>query len=150
MAVVKSQFIREFDNIQMRLNRLCGSGLSLQVSAPDAVLGDWPPSEEQETAQNYLIKVYCPDVTPADVILTLQDRVLTIEGERSHDERSPGFGTVASTASRFVRRFTLPIDVEAPQVHAELNDGVLSIYLPKMPKPIAQPVHVRVVQGSRP
>ena len=50
MAVVKSQFVREFDDIQTRLNRLCGSGLSLQASALDVALGDWsPPADAQET-----------------------------------------------------------------------------------------------------
>ena len=128
------------------------SGLSLQASALDVALGDWsPPADAQETEQKYLIKVYCPDVTATDVTLTLQDRVLTIEGERTQDEtRAFASGRSRPPSGKFVRRFTLPIEVEARKVHAELTDGVLSIHLPKVPKPVAHTIHVRVVQGSRP
>ena len=143
-------FFRELDDIQTRLNRLCGSGLSLQASPLEMVRGGWaPPADVQETDRKYVIKVYCPDVTATDVTLTLQDRVLTIEAARAQVEKSLHFGTIGSPG-RFVRRFTLPIEVEPCDVHAELTDGVLSIHLPKVPKPVARAIHVKVVQGSRP
>jgi HSP20 family protein len=146
-----SPSLRQREDIQTRLNRLCGSSLLLQVSARDAALGyGGPPADAQETAQDYLIKIYCPDLAPSDVEVKLQDGVLTVEGERRQPNTRLRDGTMApAVLGHFVRRFTLPLTVETANVHAELADGVLSIQLPKLPKSQTAPIQVKVAQGSR-
>jgi HSP20 family protein len=146
-----SQSLRQREDIQTRLNRLCGSGLLIQVSARDVALGDGaPPADAQETAQDYLIKIHCPDVAASDVTVKLHDGVLTIEGERRPPDQRLRDGTMApAVRGRFLRRFTLPLTVETANVRAELTDGVLSIQLPKRPKAHTATIQVKVAQGSR-
>jgi HSP20 family protein len=146
-----SQLLRQREDIQTRLNRLCGSGLLIQASARDVALGDGaPPAEAQETAQDYLIKIYCPDVAPNHLTVQLRDGVLTVEGEWRQPDISLRDGTTApAVRGGFVRRFTLPQTVEAASVHAELADGVLSIQLPKLTNPHTPTIHVKVAQRSR-
>jgi HSP20 family protein len=146
-----SQSLRQREDIQTRLNRLCGAGMLLQSSAREIAFGDWsPPADAQETAQDYLIKIYCPDVAPHDVTVKLQNGVLTVEGERRPPNKGLQDGTTAPAGrGRFVRRFTLPLTVEAASVQAELADGVLSIQLPKLTKPNTRTIQVKVAHRSR-
>ena len=139
------------EDIQTRLNQLFGSGLLLQACGRDAAFGDGaPPADAQETAQDYLIKIYCPGLAPSDINVTLQDGVLTVAGERPQPDVRPRNGAMASSGrSRFVRRFTLPLTIETANVYAELANGVLSIQLPKLPKPHTPTIQVTVAQGSR-
>jgi HSP20 family protein len=139
------QSLRQREDIQTRLNRLCGSGLLLQASARDVALGDGgPPADAQETAQDYLIKIYCPDLAPNEVNVKLQDGVLTVEGERCQPDKRLRDRTMApAVRGRFVRRFTLPLAVDTANVQAELAYGVLSIQLPKVSKPVST-IHVKV------
>jgi HSP20 family protein len=141
---------RERDDIQMHLNRLFGRGLSLQASVADAARDVAPPpADALETAREYLIKIYCPDVTPSDVDVKLQDGVLTVQGARRQSGQRLKDGTMAAhIPGRFVRRFTLPFTVESANVHAELANGVLSIQLPKLATPHTPTIQVRVVQKS--
>jgi HSP20 family protein len=145
------QSLRQREDIHTRLNRLCASGLLLQVTARDVALGDsGPPADALETAQDYLIKIYCPDLTPSDVTVTIQDGILTVDGERRQtDQRLWDGTTTLAVCDRFVRRFTLPLSVDTANVQAELTNGVLSLQLPKLPRTHTPTIQVTVAQGSR-
>jgi HSP20 family protein len=81
-----------------------------------------------------------PGVAPEDVSITVDDGVLTVEGERklerkerredqSGDEST--YHVVERRYGRFLRRFTLPRQVDTEHVTAQVDRGVLTIVLPK-------------------
>lgn len=107
------------------------------------VLGNWntawpvagpslsfPALNLWQDADAFHLETEIPGVRREDLELSLKGRELRLAGERKrtleskpvHDER--GFG-------RFERIVRLPEDVDAAQVQADLQDGVLRITLPK-------------------
>lgn len=100
----------------------------------DAMLADWTPAiDVQETEGEYLVKADLPDITKADVKITIDDGVLSMEGERKQEkeEKTKKFHKVERLYGKFVRRLALPTDVDQTKVAAEVKDGVLRVHLPK-------------------
>jgi len=68
-----------------------------------------------------------------DISINVDDNVLTISGERKIEEerKDEEFYRVESVYGKFERSFTLPEDVDADKIEAEVKDGVLTIRIPK-------------------
>jgi HSP20 family protein len=85
-----------------------------------------------ESPEAYFVELLLPGVQAADVALTVQDAVLTLQARRRWDappNAQPlwrGFGM-----GELRQRFTLPGDVDAAAVEADLQDGILRLELPK-------------------
>jgi HSP20 family protein len=112
------------------------------------VVADWVPSVDvSETDGEYQIKAEIPDVKKEDVNVTLEDGVLTIQGERKHEKEEKGmkYHRVERSYGRFVRSFTLPDLVDEENVKAEFKDGILNLQLPKSEK--AKPKAIEVTVG---
>lgn len=63
----------------------------------------------------------------------------TVSGERKIEKQSKGerVHRLESFHGSFVRRFTLPADVDEQRISAESRNGVLTIHLPEVAAPPA-------------
>jgi HSP20 family protein len=112
------------------------------------IVADWVPSVDvSETDGEYQIKAEIPDVKKEDVRVTLEDGVLTIQGERKQEKEEKGkkYHRIERSYGSFVRSFTLPDLVDEEKVKAEFKDGVLNLKLPKSEK--AKPKAIEVTVG---
>jgi HSP20 family protein len=110
-------------------------------------IADWIPTVDiSETEAEYAIQAELPGVNKADVKVTLENGVLTIQGERQqrHTEQGRKFHRVEASYGRFVRSFTLPDTVEAGNVRAEYADGILNLHLPKSEKAKPRQIDVKI------
>jgi len=145
MNLIRWDPFRELEGIHGRLNRFFNELPARRMDEEDGVfLADWAPSVDiQETDKEFLVKVDLPEVKKEEVKVEMQDNVLSIEGERKREKEEKGkqFHRVERAYGKFVRRFSLPTEVDAAKVVAEFNDGVLQVHMPKLvvekPKPIA-------------
>jgi HSP20 family protein len=111
------------------------------------VVADWLPAVDvSETDGDYQIKAEIPDVKKEDVKVTVEDGVLTIQGERKQEKEEKGkkYHRVERSYGRFVRSFTLPDLVDEGKVKAEFKDGVLNLQLPKSEKVKPKAIEVTV------
>ncbi|HKP63227.1 MAG TPA: Hsp20/alpha crystallin family protein [Polyangiales bacterium] len=128
---------REFQDLSDRLNRFFqGNPSNLATHEGEQALRgfDWSPAVNiSETEKAYVIKADLPEVRKEDVKLTVEGGVLTLEGERRQQkkEENEKFHRVESVYGRFVRRFTLPDDVQDDKVEATFKDGALLVSIPK-------------------
>jgi HSP20 family protein len=133
---------RELDELQTRLNRLTGD------AGPKATaFTDWTPAVDvQETETEYVIKGDLPEVKKEDLKVTFHDGVLTLEGERrlEHEERGGKFHRIERAYGKFVRRFSMPSDVDGGKVAATFKDGVLIVKIPKATVAKPAPIQVKV------
>ena len=100
-------------------------------------LAKWNPVVDiYDNDDTIVIKAELPGMDKKDIDIDIKDRVLTIKGERSHDNevkeenyhrRERSFGT-------FHRSFRLPADTDADKIKADYKDGVLKIDIPKPEK----------------
>ncbi len=74
----------------------------------------------------------------------LQDRLLTLSGERTYDNevKEENYYRRERSYGKFQRAFTLPADVDSDKIKAEFKDGVLQIEVPKPEEKKAKQVTV--------
>jgi len=95
---------------------------------------EWAPlADVSETDDEYVIKAELPEVRKEDVSITVQDGVLTLSGERKHEQRedTAKVHRVERSYGSFARRFALPENADEQGIRAEGKDGVIAIHIPK-------------------
>jgi HSP20 family protein len=110
-------------------------------------VADWTPTVDiSETDGEYQIRAEIPDVKKEDVKVTVEDGVLTIQGERKQEKEEKGkrYHRIERSYGSFVRSFSLPDVIDEEKVKAEFKDGVLSLHLPKSEKAKPKAIEVKV------
>ena len=89
--------------------------------------------------------VELPGVETDDLQITLEDGLLTIQGERhfAHDSSEQQFHRVERRYGAFRRSITLPAHVMGDGIEATADDGVLQIMVPKMEEATPKRIQVR-------
>jgi len=108
----------------------------------------WAPALDiSERKDAYLVTVELPGVEADDLQITLEDGLLTIQGERhfAHDSSEQQFHRIERRYGAFRRSITLPAQVMAEQIEAMVDNGVLQILVPKMEE--AKPKRIQVRPG---
>jgi len=148
MTLVRWDPFRELEDMSERLNRVFSRPAARATSGKEALtVADWMPTVDiSETDGEYLIKAELPEVRKEDVKVTVEDGVLTLQGERRQEKEEKGkkFHRVERSYGSFVRSFTLPESVDEGAVKAEYKDGVLSLHLPKTERMKPKAIDVKV------
>jgi HSP20 family protein len=121
---------------------LYGQRQSAAVPSPPV----WAPALDiAERKDTYLVSVELPGVKLDDLKITLDDGLLTIQGERSFadDTSEQQYHRVERSYGAFRRSITLPAHVMADAVEASIEDGVLQILVPKAEEAKAKRIEVR-------
>jgi HSP20 family protein len=108
---------------------------------------DWLPAVDiSETDDEYLLKADLPGLKREDVKVTLENNVLTVEGERKHESEAKGEKThrVERFYGGFCRRFTLPENTDPESIRAECRDGMLNVHIPKRETRAEKPKEIEV------
>lgn len=90
-----------------------------------------PLADIEETDDAFLVEIELAGVKRGDIELTTANRRLTVTGERQERERAGILRRRTRTVGRFRYEITLPGDFDADDVTAGLEDGVLTVRLPK-------------------
>ena len=107
----------------------------------------WSPvADISETEKEYLIKAELPEVKKEDVKITLDNGVITISGERRHEQEQQDASEirVESFYGTFSRSFALPDNIDAKAIQAEAKDGVLKVRIPKTRPAAPQAISIEV------
>jgi len=150
MAIVRWDPFRELEEMSDRLNRMVArpsTGAPAGQAKEVMTVADWTPTVDiSETEGEYAIKAELPEVKKEDVKVTVEDAVLTIQGERKQEKEDKGkkYHRIERSYGRFVRSFTLPDSVDESKVRAEYADGVLHLHLPKSEKAKPKQIDVKI------
>ena len=148
MNLVRWDPLRELGEVSERFNRLVSRPAVRGENRNETMtVADWIPTVDiSETEDEYLIKADLPEVKREDVKITVQERVLTIQGERAQEREETGnrYHRVERTYGNFARSFTLPDYVDDTKVTAEFKEGVLKLHLPKSEKARPRAIEVKV------
>jgi HSP20 family protein len=101
------------------------------AQSPSAV---WSPRTDlSETDDAYRIRLDLPGMSRDDIHINLQNSSLTVRGERASDQTAEGedYVRVERAFGTFHRTFTLPDAVDADNIEATYDSGVLTITVPK-------------------
>jgi HSP20 family protein len=94
----------------------------------------------------FVVRAEVPGVAEKDIELSATATALTLKGKRTV-EAPKGYSTHRSERSSFsfARTFELPAKVDSERAEARLENGVLTVTLPKAPE--AQPKQIAVKAG---
>jgi len=148
MNLLKWDPFVELEEVSNRLNRIFGRSPARTGSGNEMLAtADWAPSVDiSETDTAYLVKAEIPGVKKEDVKVSIQDGMLTIQGERKQEKEEKGkkFHRVERCYGSFMRSFRMPDDADEGKVKAEFKDGMLNITLLKSEKAKPKQVNVSV------
>lgn len=127
-----------FFSLQRGMNRLFedvfrGGGLPTAGAEGQEAGMLMPQINVSETDSEIRITAELPGVAEKDVDVTLDDDVLTIRGEKRLEQKEDkeNYHFVERSFGRFMRSVRLPQSVNREQVRANVENGVLTIVLPK-------------------
>jgi HSP20 family protein len=92
-----------------------------------------PRVDLSEDTNNIYVHAELPGLSKDDVKVTVADGILTIRGEKKHEEKKEdkNYFRIERRYGEFARQFTLPDNIKEEEVHANFNNGVLEIAIPK-------------------
>lgn len=87
-----------------------------------------------DSGDEFVVVVDVPGFEQDDIEVRLTKRKLSIDGEREHevDDSEETYLRRERQTRSFSRQLTLPDPVDAEAVDAQLNNGILTIRLPKL------------------
>jgi HSP20 family protein len=135
MALIRFEPARELASLQGEMNQLFNTFFGDSTTAAgNGQSRRWVPAMDLvETADHFVVRADLPGLRESDISIELEDNVLTISGERKHEEKAEkeGYYRVERSFGKFARSLTLPDGVDAGAVAADFDAGVLEVRIPK-------------------
>ena len=115
------------------------SGWPFGLSAADLAV------DVYEQDDSFIVKVGLPGVKPEDVNVTMVGNTLTVEAETRVEEKveEKDYIRRERRQGKLTRSVTLPTDASADKIEAELENGLLTLTVPKSERAKTHKVAVR-------
>jgi len=149
MALIRWEPTREIHSIQQEMNRLFGTVFEGAMSETGGQARRWIPAMDLlEEGPDYVLRADLPGLDEQDVEIELDERVLTISGERSirRQDRAEGYFRYERAGGAFSRSLTLPEGIDPDSIRASFEKGVLEVRIPKPEE--RKPRRVTIKPGS--
>jgi HSP20 family protein len=138
MAIIPFRSIeslpRRLGTLQQEMNELLSSAFG-EIPTWSTEPGEFIPKVDiSETENEILVTAEMPGVARDDVRIEIDRDLLTLRGEKREERHKENGGRVIHHEVRhgsFLRRFTLPCEVDADKTKAKMDDGLLKLHLPK-------------------
>ena len=142
------QDLRSAQDEMTQMSPMLAHALGLHTQQASGRATGWAPALDiSERKDAYLVAVELPGLKPQDLDITMEDGLLTIQGERQFTSESSEqqFHRIERRYGAFRRSITLPTHAMAEGIEASSEDGVLQILVPKAEE--AKPKRIQVRPG---
>jgi len=122
-------FARDLDDLQKEMNRLLSSYVPNKTRTP----AGYPAMNIYANEEEAVVTAEIPGVSLEDLDIAVVNETLTLKGERQQDELPEGACCFRQERGNgtFTRSFELPFKINANNVEAVFNKGVLKLTLPR-------------------
>ncbi|MFG2056170.1 Hsp20/alpha crystallin family protein [Micromonospora sp. NPDC048930] len=122
--------LREMAQLHQRISQLMSAVLGADPLA-GTTQGWTPLADVTETDDAYLIDIEVPGVNRKDLTVEVAGTELRVSGEIVEKEKVGWLRHRTRRVGQFAYRTTLPGDIDAEHITANLADGVLTVRVPK-------------------
>jgi HSP20 family protein len=123
--------LQDFEQVAERMQRLLDQTFGGEA-LPIAAAATWtPPVDIEETDDAYIVEAEVPGIKKKDVNIELVGNELTISGEIKEKERVGLVRRRTRRTGAFEYRVSFPNPVDGQNIDAKLDDGVLTVRVPK-------------------
>jgi HSP20 family protein len=128
----RSDPFRDVSSLQRQINRLFDRLIPTD-GGERAGLNFIPAAELEETEEALNLRLEVPGLEPKDINVEVTPESVVISGERKTESRTEENGVTRSEFryGKFQRIIPLPSLVQNDKVHAEYQNGILRLNLPK-------------------
>ncbi|KEF41974.1 MAG: heat-shock protein [Cyanobium sp. CACIAM 14] len=148
MAIIPSETLKDVEELFDRYTRTLPWPWPSGRAAASGPMADWHPRVDiVETGDAYEIQADIPGVRREDLKVTVDNGVLTVQGERQQEKKEDNarMHRVERFYGHFSRSFTLPDDADTTGLKATAREGQLTVRVPrKGPAPGGEPTQVPV------
>ena len=147
MSLVRFDPFRELTMAQNRINHV----LADAFTGTGTEAFDFLPAVDIRTGSDHslIIEADLPGIPKDAISVRVENRTLTIKGERKRDlvedEKAGASHRAERVFGSFVRAFTLPDSADSSKVKADYKDGVLTVTVPVAEQAKPRSIEVRVV-----
>ena len=102
---------------------------------------DVPAVNVRDEEKQYLIELAAPGMKKEDFIVKLESNILVISAKKEMltEEKKDAYMRKEFNFRNFTRSFWMPESVDANAIKAIYEDGVLKLWLPKIPASVMSP-----------
>ncbi|HZS47453.1 MAG TPA: Hsp20/alpha crystallin family protein [Blastocatellia bacterium] len=140
--------LRNLISLQERMNELFDESLGNSPRRSiQGVPSNWAPAVDiYENSSEIVLKADIPGVSQEQIEVNLENRQLTIRGERKPDSEtdSEAYHRIERPTGTFLRSFNLPPTVDEGVIRASYRNGVLTVTLPKRSETKPKPVSIKI------
>jgi len=123
------------DPIDQIFNSVFGAGPARNANGGSLMRA--PDTDVIETEREIRVVAEMPGLKRENIEVDVENNVLTLRAEKREERREGENGRFHLAERRygtFTRSFVLPRDVDAEQIQADFEDGVLTVTIPKSEK----------------
>lgn len=146
-GITRSDIFNELEEMRKEMDEVFGTrpfghrlpALRLTEQEP------WAPSVDMFEKDNELvIRADLPGLDPKDIKVTMENDVLTIEGERKYEKeiKEENFYRREAFFGKFLRRMGLQPGLKPEDMKATYKQGVLEVRLPRIKPPAAKQIPI--------
>lgn len=131
MTLIKFEPMREFETLHNKIQRYFDEFSNFGFSVNENF---YPRIDISEDKDNINVTAEIPGVKKENIKITLQDNILTIEGEKKKEteQKEKNFFRSERMFGSFKRCFTLPEEVDSENVEAKFENGMLHVQMKRL------------------
>lgn len=146
MAILRRSPFRQLRELERQLDDLIRNGDQDEQDQSQAITGWSPRVDVYEQNDELVFEVDAPGIHKDDLDVSIEDNRLTISGERREEKNvedsDRNYFRSERVYGQFQRSFALPDAIDADQVAASYDDGVLTVRAPKVEDSTTQSVQI--------
>ncbi|MEX2640167.1 MAG: Hsp20/alpha crystallin family protein [Balneolales bacterium] len=144
MTLVRFRPDVDYPAIPRRFSDMIDEFFNSSLSLGDQT-GFVPGIDITEDEKQYSIHVTLPGMQKENIHIDLNDRVITVSGERQQEteDKNVKYHLVESRYGKFERSFTLPENVDPDSLDAKYEDGMLKLSVKKSEKTLSKQIQVK-------
>jgi HSP20 family protein len=121
----------------------------LQLGNAENLRTWFPATDVSETPDQLILRLEVPGLSRDDIKLSIERNTLTVRGEKRQETTTENESFYRSERSygSFERSFALPAHVDTDKVKASMENGVLTIRLPRREEAKARPIEIEGIEA---